>query len=246
MKSCPTWSNGSSHSVSATTSLSCDITQITELLNNFKFISVNCYASWKRIDRSSGSWAGLANEILTFSYIRLNARMLLMYPTLATHTEDWIGTNAFHTYTTWEFVRCNLRFWDMCLKPKALVFLMFTLRPFSSSPSFEFFNLTFSSPSDSATMTRSSAYSSSLGQPVLNSRDRASITITESFSQHRSLMYFYQNVNWVAIAVCDSDFQMSIVIHKLNNLNLNQFPHCSPKNSMRYTIKSFSRLTNAR
>ena len=64
-----------------------------------------------------------------------------------------------------------------CLEHKTLVFLTFTLSPFSSSPSFQFFNLTFRSASDSATMTRSSACSSSHGQPVLNSRDRASTTI---------------------------------------------------------------------
>ena len=64
-----------------------------------------------------------------------------------------------------------------CHEHKTLVIPTFTLSLFSSSPSFQFFNLTFRSPSDSATMTRSSAYNSSHGQPVLNSQDRASITI---------------------------------------------------------------------
>ena len=32
-------------------------------------------------------------------------------------------------------------------------------------------------------------------------------------------MYSYWNANWVAIAVCDSDFRMSIVIHRGNTLN---------------------------
>ena len=64
-----------------------------------------------------------------------------------------------------------------CLEYKTLVFPTLTLYPFSSSPSFQFFNHTFSSSSDSATMRRSSAYNSFHGQPVLNSQDRASITI---------------------------------------------------------------------
>ena len=57
-----------------------------------------------------------------------------------------------------------------CLEHKTLVFPTFTLSLFSSSPSFQFCNLTFSPPSDSATMTRSSACNSSHGQPVLSSR----------------------------------------------------------------------------
>ena len=52
-----------------------------------------------------------------------------------------------------------------------------TLSPFSFGLPFQFFNLTFSSPSDSAAMTRSLACNSSHGQPVLKSWDRASITI---------------------------------------------------------------------
>ena len=63
------------------------------------------------------------------------------------------------------------------LEHKTLVFPTFTLSLFSSSPSFQFFNLTFISPSDSTTMTRSSVYNTSHVQPVLNSQDRAFITI---------------------------------------------------------------------
>ena len=64
-----------------------------------------------------------------------------------------------------------------CLEHKTLFSPTFILSPFFSSTSVQSFNLTFSSPSDSATLTRSSAYNSSHGQSVLNSRDRASITI---------------------------------------------------------------------
>ena len=63
-----------------------------------------------------------------------------------------------------------------CLK-HMILFFPFTLIAFSSSPSFQFLKFTFSSQTESATMTKSSAYYSSHGQLVLNSRDRASITI---------------------------------------------------------------------
>ena len=66
-----------------------------------------------------------------------------------------------------------------CLEHKTLAFPVFTLNPFSSGPFFQFFNPIFSSSSDPATMTRSLAYSSSYGQPVLNSQDRASIVIVK-------------------------------------------------------------------
>ena len=51
----------------ATSCLSYDITKITEFTNNFKFISVDCYAGWKRIGRPCGSSAGLTNEIFTMA-----------------------------------------------------------------------------------------------------------------------------------------------------------------------------------
>ena len=51
----------------ATTCLSYDITKITEFTKNFKFISVDCYAGWKRIGRPCGSSAGLTNEIFTMA-----------------------------------------------------------------------------------------------------------------------------------------------------------------------------------
>ena len=54
-----------------------------------------------------------------------------------------------------------------CLK-HIILFFLFTLSPFSSSPSFQFFKFTFSSQTDSVTITKSSAYYSSHGQPVLN------------------------------------------------------------------------------
>ena len=68
-------------------------------------------------------------------------------------------------------------FGTSCLEHKTLVFPMYTLSPFSSNPSFQFFNLIFSLSSDSATMARSSAYNSSYRKPVLNSQDRAATTI---------------------------------------------------------------------
>ena len=50
------------------------------------------------------------------------------------------------------------------LEHKTLFFPMLTLSPFSSSPSFQLSNLTFSSPSDSSKMTRLLVYNSSHGQ----------------------------------------------------------------------------------
>ena len=57
------------------------------------------------------------------------------------------------------------------------VFPMFTRRPFFSISNFHVFNFTSSSSMDSALIIKSSAYSSSRGQPVRNSLDRASNTI---------------------------------------------------------------------
>ena len=113
-----------------------------------------------------------------------------------------------------------VNFETLCLEHKTLVFPTFTLSPFSSSPSFQYFDLTFSSLYDSAIITRLSVYNSSHGQPLLNWRDRASINSNKGkWTQYRFLMYSYWIVNWVAIAVCDSGFRMSIVIHRPNNLN---------------------------
>ena len=46
-------------------------------------------------------------------------------------------------------------FKTLCLKHKTSDFPTFALNPFYSSPSFQFFNLTFRSPSDSAKIARS-------------------------------------------------------------------------------------------
>ena len=51
-----------------------------------------------------------------------------------------------------------------CLEHKTLFFPMLTLSPFSFSPSFQFSNLTFSSPSDLSKMTKLLVYSSSHGE----------------------------------------------------------------------------------
>ena len=62
------------------------------------------------------------------------------------------------------------------------------------------------------------------------------------------LMYSYWNFTWVDIAARDSDFRMSFVVHRLNNLNNpfidSKFPHRKPVWSTR--SKAFSRSTNAR
>ena len=78
-------------------------------------------------------------------------------PTPFIHTSNGNLTNAIIIFDT------------LCLDHKTLVFPTFTFSPFSSRPPFKFFNLTFSSTSDSATITSSLAYNSSHVQPVLNS-----------------------------------------------------------------------------
>ena len=60
------------------------------------------------------------------------------------------------------------------------VFPMFTRRPFFSISVFHVCTFTSSSSMDSALIIRSSAYSSSHGQPVRNSLDRASNTMMKS------------------------------------------------------------------
>ena len=69
---------------------------------------------------------------------------------------------------------------------------------------------------------------SELSRQIFHSNDK------KKWTQHRCLMYSYWNVNWVAVALYDSDFSMSIVIRRLENLNnpfINfKFPHCPRKN----------------
>ena len=64
----------------------------------------------------------------------------------------------------------------VCLEHMAFVFPTFILSPFTSSPSFQFFNLLFNPSNDSNAITSSSACNNSQGHPILNSHDRASIT----------------------------------------------------------------------
>ena len=60
------------------------------------------------------------------------------------------------------------------------VFPAFTLNPFFSMASFHIKSLLTHSSSESAMMTRSSAYRSSQGTPARNSRDKASSTMMKS------------------------------------------------------------------
>ena len=66
---------------------------------------------------------------------------------------------------------------------KTLVLAMFTRRPFFSRFNFHSFSFDSSTSGFSAVITRSSAYRSSQGHPVLNSVERASSTIMNS-SRH--------------------------------------------------------------
>merc|ERR1712115_581060 len=75
---------------------------------------------------------------------------------------------------------CFLTGAELLLLTITLVLPMFTLSRLLSMPSFHSLSLTVSSSMVLAMITRSSAYSSSHGHPVLNSMERASSTMTNS------------------------------------------------------------------
>src|SRR5664279_3112613 len=66
---------------------------------------------------------------------------------------------------------------DLILQCITFVLLMFTLGPFNSSPSFQHLSFSINSSSVSAIRHKSSAYSSSQGNPALNSLESASNTM---------------------------------------------------------------------
>ena len=168
VKSLSSRCNTSTHSVSATT-------KITELTNSFRFTSVDCYASWQRI-------SAVVEQILPMKSSQLIKLVLMPEHNLSTEFRqlrqriEFAPTPFLHTQHG-NLINAIFDFETSYLQHKTSVFPTFTLSPLSSSPAFEFFNLTFSSSSDSATVTRSPACNSSHGQPVLNSRDKASIRI---------------------------------------------------------------------
>ena len=76
--------------------------------------------------------------------------------------------------------------WRFGLLIMTLVFPMLTLSPFTSNSDFQSFSFTQSFSSHSAMITRSSLYKSSHGQPVRNSRERASSTMISEEDSEQS------------------------------------------------------------
>merc|ERR1712177_95545 len=85
---------------------------------------------------------------------------------------EFLRTPLWHTAQG--CLSCFLTGAELLLLTITLVLPMFTLSPLLSMPSFHSLSLTVSSSMVLAMITRSSAYSSSHGHPVLNSMERAS------------------------------------------------------------------------
>lgn len=92
---------------------------------------------------------------------------------LATWAVCWVYSNTSQTYATWEFTW----FFDgVQLLPliRNVVFSTFTFRSFSANFNFQVDSLFLTSLRDSASIIKSSASRSCLGQPVWSSQDNAS------------------------------------------------------------------------
>ena len=97
------------------------------------------------------------------------------------------------------------------------VFPMFTRRPFFSISVFHLCTFTSSSSMDSALIIRSSAYSSSHGQPVRNSLDRASNTMMKSSGLGDwALMNTHSNSKLLAVPIAYSYPASHILVHALD------------------------------
>ena len=133
---------------------------------------------WSAIQGACSSLA-LCTSVVRVFFQALEPTAFLVHPVLAAIAEDVLLPTPVR-----QMAHGNSP--ELCRRsspvPQIMIFVFpaFTLSPFFSIASFQVRSLQTHSSSDSAMITRSSAYRSSQGIPERNSRDKASSTMMES------------------------------------------------------------------
>merc|ERR1712002_691096 len=129
-------------------------------------------------------WTWSPVQTLHLKFGSSTRRVLIPLHLLCTHSSHELHLMEFLRTPLWHtaqgYLPCFLTGAELLLLTITLVLPMFTLSPLLSMPSFHSLSLTISSSMVLAMITRSSAYSSSHGHPVLNSMERASSTMMNS------------------------------------------------------------------